>query len=339
MNSARSFAQVRDCVLRRTRAMIAALGVAVYTGAVVAAPQVLTLAVADVPHTAPLLIAEAEGYFAAEGLKLKVIHCVIGRACLKHLLDGEAHFATVADTPIAFAAFSRKDFAIVGTIATSGREHRLVARGDRGIQSAADLKGKRIGMVKGTSGHYFADTFLLYNGLGSLDVTVVPLDPKDAAGPLVRGEVDASALFEPHGRDAIRRLGTNARVLQGPSFFALTFNLVSVPASVGASDEDVAKLLRAVQRGNALIRNDPVRARAIVGAALKIEPGLLAEIWNDFDFRLQLGQSLVTTLEAQARWTMRDKLVPPGSRLPDFLDLIRVEPLRRLEPRSARLIR
>lgn len=309
-----------------------------FAPAALAAPASLTLAVADLQAAAPVLIAEAKGFFLAEGLAPKIIHCPVGRVCLQQLLDGKAQIATAADVPIATASLMRKGFAIVATIASSGRENRLIVRQDRGIRSAADLKGKRIGTLIGTTGQYFTESVLLYSGLNVADVTIVPLDPSDVIGPLQRGEIDAAGLFEPYGREALRRLHTQARILPMPELISTTFNLVSVPSAAGASDDDILKLLRAIQRANQLIRDNPEQARKIVAAALKIDPLTLAESWDDYDFRLLLGQPLVTTLEAQARWAMRDKLGGTRAQIPDFLEFIRSEPLRRLDARAVRLV-
>lgn len=298
----------------------------------------LTLAVSDNPYAAPALLAEAQGYFADEGLKLKVIHCSIGRICLQHLLDGKAHFATVADVPIVMASFQRRDLGIVTTLTTSGREYRIVVRPERGIRRAEDLRGKRIGTIMGSSGQYFTESYLLYHGIDRADVTLVPLDPQDPSSALVRGEVDAAGLFEPHVRDAQRRLGPRVALLPASGFFTNTFNLVSVSAASGASDDDIVRLLRALQRAVNMMRNEPFAARTIVARALHMDVGALARSWDDFDFKLDLGQPLITHLEAQGRWALREHLVPADTPLPDYLNMIRSAPLRRLDPRAVRLV-
>lgn len=318
------------------RLCVLSAGCGLLTGLAQAAP--LTLAVADIPYAAPVLIAEAEGFFAAEGLALEVKHYPVGRICMERLLAGEAHFATVADVPIMLAGFQRRDFGILATTTLSGRENQIVVRTDRGIQKAADLQGKRLGVIAGTSGHYFADTFLLFNGLKVDTVTEHKLDPKDPTAPLAAGEVDAAALFGTHVTDALQRLGPLGRVLAGPAFFSVSFNIVSRPASAGVSDDDALKLLRAVQRAEALIQREPDRARAILARSLKVSETVLAKTWDDFEFRLQLAQPLITTLEAEARWAMRRRMVPAGE-VPDYLDLVRSEPLMRLDPRAVRIIK
>jgi NitT/TauT family transport system substrate-binding protein len=169
-------------------------------------------------------------------------------------------------------------------------------------------------------------------------VSLVALQAGDPAGALVRGEVDAAGLFDPHAEDALRRLGARARALPAPGFFSATFNLVSVPASAGVSDENLVRLLRAARRAEALIHAEPERARRIVAAALKLDPKSFELDFKDHDFRLQLAPTLISTLEAQARWARREQLVPAEAQLPDYADFIRSGPLRRVDPRAVRLV-
>jgi NitT/TauT family transport system substrate-binding protein len=322
--------------LRVALAVLAALGIGLMAGPVHAAP--LRLAVADVLYAAPVLIADAAGFFKAEGLDLTVTHYTLGRPCLEALLDGRADIATVADTPIMFAGFQRRDFQILATFTLSGRENQVVARTDHGVQSAADLRGRRLGVFTGTSGHYYSDTFLLFHGLKPGEVIELAQNPDDRIGPLLRGEIDAAALFGTYVTEALNVLGPKARVLPNPNFVSVLFNLVTRPASAGFSDDDAFKLLRAVRRGIDLIHHDPARAKAIMARLLKLEVTVLDKTWSDFDYRLELAQSLVTTLEAEARWALRRKFVPPGE-VPDYLDLVRLEPLRRVDPRAVRIVK
>lgn len=317
------------------RALLAA---ALASGGAAAAPPA-TIAVSESLYAAPVLVAEALNYFAEEGLALNVLRCPIGRVCLQHLLDGKAQFATAADTPITLAAFARpRDFGIVATMTTTGPEHRMMVRTDRGLARPADLKGRRIGTLRGTSAHFFTETFLLFHGLRMSDVTLVALDAADPIGPLARGEVDAAGLFDPHARGALKALGPGARALPTPGFFSVTFNLVSVPAAAGGRDEDLVRLLRALVRATTLIRNEPARAQAVLAAALNADRASLAEVWDDFQFRIELTQPLITIIEAQTRWARREKLVPPDAPVPDAVDLLRAAALREVDPRAMRIV-
>ena len=295
----------------------------------------LTLAIADLPAFTPALIAEAEGYYAAEGLDLKIIHCVNGRRCLKHLTDGEADAATVADTPMVFAAHAGARFEILGTITTS-REHRLVARADRGVRSLADLKGRRLGLLQGTSAHYFADTVLFLGRFDPDSVTRVPVPPGEVIEQLLAGEIDAAGLYQPLAQEAIRRLGTRGVVLADARYYAATMNLVG-RVEPPLADEDVARLLRALRRACAFIQEQPARAQAHLARQLKLDPALVDALWPDYGFRVGLAQSLVTTLESESRWALREGLVPPGP-MPDYLARVRPGPLRSIDRRAVNIV-
>ncbi len=188
--------------------------------------QAVTLAIADIPLFSTALIAEAEGYFTAEGLDLKIIHCVLGKRCLKHLTDGEAQYATVVDTGLVLASLAGVKFEVLATLATTSRQNRLIARADHGIKGVADLKGKRIGVVKGTAIHYFTDTLLQFYGLTSSQYTLVGLEAADQAGPLLRGEIDAAGMVDPAAYKALQTLGSNAVVIPDQKIYTLSANLV-----------------------------------------------------------------------------------------------------------------
>ena len=296
----------------------------------------LTIAIGELPGYSTALIAHEQGFFAAEGLDIKVILCVNGKRCLKHLTDGEAQYATVADTPIMLAALGGARFDILATTGTTSRENHLLARADRGIRAAADLKGKRIGVIKGTTAHYYTDTVLLFNGISSQQVTFVPIEGGDAAAALIRGDVDAVGLYNPIWK-VQAALGKQLVTISHPNVFTVTVNLVGIKRTAGGKESDALKLLRALQRADRLIDSDPVRARAIVAARLKLPASEIDALWKDYDFSLTLAQPLISSLEAQTRWALRENLVP-GAKMPDFLDYVDPAPLRALDARAVSII-
>ena len=205
-----------------------------------AAAAPLVLAVGETPLFAPVQLASLEGHFAAEGLDVRVLSCINGRRCLKHLTDGEAQVATAADTPMMFALHAGHRFDIVATFGSSSSDTIMVARTDRGIRKPADLAGKRIGVVRGTSAHYFTNVFLLVNGVARDSVVLVFLDPARGTEPLLSGEVDAAAFYRPIGPQAVEQLGAKGLVLPALRPYTLSVNLVAQP---GLSQDTLLRLL------------------------------------------------------------------------------------------------
>ena len=308
-------------------------GLLAWAGVAWAAP--LVLAIGDTPLFAALLVAEADGLFAAEGLDVKVIHCINGRRCLKHLTDGEADVATVADIPIMFAMHAGHRFDIIATYGITQKENMLVARGDHGIRTAADLAGKRIGVLRGTTVHYYTSTLLLLAGIPRDSVSLVPLDAENVLAPLLAGEVDAAALYKPYGPQAMQQLGRNAVALKPLRAYIVTGNLVAKPELPQAT---LVAVLRATAKACALFSSSPARVQALLAARWKLDAGSVAAQLEGYDFQLSLEQSLLSTLEAESRWAVREGLVGAASP-PDFLARFRVEPLRAINPQLVTLVK
>ncbi|MBY0409178.1 MAG: NrtA/SsuA/CpmA family ABC transporter substrate-binding protein [Burkholderiaceae bacterium] len=310
------------------------LGLVLGLRTISAGAEPLRVAIADLPYFTPALVAGWQNFFAAEGVDVQVVRCVNGKRCLQHLIDKEVDVATVADTPIMVAVHGGVPFDILATMTTS-RDNTMVARKDRGINTPADLRGKRIGFVRGTSGHYFTDTFLTFNGITPDQVTLVELDSARAPQQIAAGDVDAAGLYQPHGPTALGLLGDKGLTLISPRLYTATMNLVSRP---GVNDGDLSKLLRAIKRSIDYIQEDEARAKSLVAQRLKIDPTALNQTWDALNFRLSLGQSLLTTLEAESRWARRSGLVAREA-APDFLVRMRPGPLRTVDPTAITLIK
>ena len=298
----------------------------------------LVVAVARLPFSLPLFVADTEGYFAAEGLKIRFLDCLPGRRCLKHMLDGEAQLATVADTPVVFASFSRTDFVILATFSTSANDAKFVTRKSAGINAPRDLAGKRIGVVTGTSGHYFLDSFLLFHGVDPSGVKLIPRQAEDIVAAMEKHEVDAVAAFEPSPYQAVKSLGTDAIVLRGARIYTTTFNLLADRRLLGGRDADLVKLLRAIERAERFIHDEPKKAQAILQVRLKLDQGLIDWIWPDYDFALSLDQSLITSLESEARWAMREGHAT-GKRPANYLDYLYTTPLLKVLPGAVTVVK
>jgi len=295
----------------------------------------LVIAIGESTLFAPMQLAAQEGYFAAEGLEVQVISCINGKRCLKHLTDGEAQVATAADTPMVFALHAGHRFDVIATFGSSSRDASLIARTDRSIAKAADLAGKRIGVVRGTSAHYFTNVFLLVNGVRRDSVNLVYIDPNRGADPLLRGEVDAASLYRPAGPEALQQLGAKGVQLPTLRPYTVMVNLVAQP---GLSQDTLVRLLKATRRGVALLNDQPGRAHELLAERWKVDARGAANQLDGYDFRLGLDQTLLSMLEAESRWAVREGLVESRA-MPDYLDLMRVEPLRALDPRAMTIIK
>jgi ABC-type nitrate/sulfonate/bicarbonate transport system substrate-binding protein len=301
----------------------------------------LTLAVAAIALGAPLLVADRQGFLAAEGLRATVRHYPTGKSALESMLNGEAEVATVAETPIMFAGLAGKPLRVIANIASS-TEHSVVARADRGIREPSDLRGRRIGAALGTTAHYFIHAMLTDQGLEESDVELVDLPVREQAAALAAGRVDAVASFPPYSIQCRRALGERARIFPAGIRYTGYGSLVVAPDLVQRRPEALARLLRAIDRAIEWMRAHPEEARAILAEATGIEPAALQETWDSIRPNLGLDQGFFVLLNAEARWAIDAGLAPgrtSGTAVPDYLELIDTSALARLRPDAITLIR
>ena len=107
----------------------------------------------------PVYIAQTQGFFSDEGLDVTVKEYTSGKKATQVLFAGEVGISTVADMPVIFESFKREDFCIIATFSYSFHFVKIIARKDSGIKKGVDLKGKKVGVNRGTSSHFFLAVF------------------------------------------------------------------------------------------------------------------------------------------------------------------------------------
>jgi ABC-type nitrate/sulfonate/bicarbonate transport system substrate-binding protein len=296
----------------------------------------LSLLVSTTPLSLPVYVAQARGFFELEGLDARITDCTGGFRCLQALLDRQGDIATVGDLPLALRAFQRKDFAVLATMAHSSEDLKLVADSGRGIATVAQLGGKRIGAVRGSASQYFLESLLFNAGIDPRGVTIVDLAPEGIAGAARSGAVDAVAIWEPYAHAAREAWGPRALVLPTATVYRQTFNLVAHRSLVGARDDALRRLLRAIERAQRYIHDEPAAARALLAARLKLDGRVAEAAAEGMGFKLGLDQSLVSTMESQARWARREGHVDMRQ-LPNYLELVHRAPLLAVNPSAVGL--
>ena len=222
----------------------------------------LAVAIARTPLSLPLYVAQAEGYFEAAGLDLKFTDCNGGHRCLQFVLEGAADVATAYDSPVMFRSFEREDYAVIGTFVTTSADIKLIARPSAGITTPSQLRGKKVGVVPGSSSQFFLDSYLLWHGIDPGSVDLVWLQPDEMAAAMRSGKVAALAAWELIAFDTITAMKGDASVLPDAGIYTLSFNLVAHKRLAGARDAELVKLLRAAARAETFIQSHPIEAQA-----------------------------------------------------------------------------
>lgn len=298
----------------------------------------LRIALPAVPHAALLHIAAEQGFFAAQGLDVNLLPVTHGKAATEQLRQGQADVAATSDVVFLLAVMRGEPLAVAASVLHVANDNAVVARRDRGIAAPRDLAGKRIGVSFGTSGEYFLWAFLVRNRLAPESVTLVDVAPNAIAAELAQGNIDATATWSPILADAQAALGPNAVRFAEPDAYRLDFLLVGGSGFLQAHPQVAQKLVRALLQAEQYQRLYPQAALELLARRLKVDVRALQPLWADFNFKVQLRQSLLITLEDQARWAMARGYAADGP-LPNLLPNLYLDALLAVQPERVTVVR
>lgn len=296
----------------------------------------LVLGVAEVLVSMPVFVAEEQGFLRDAGLDVTYQRFPSGKAALEALFRGEVDAATVAETPVVLASFQRRDFVLVGSFLSSNAANYSVAHPASGITSAAGLRGRRVGVLTGTSADYCLHVLLSDSGLSEADVDKVPLAGPQMADALVDLRVDAITAFEPYLSHAQKALDNTGVVLLARDRCPSTTGYFTSRGFPKQRQEALVRLLRGTGLAIDWMRSHRQEAIALVARHLDLAPANIEAQWNDYRLALELRQAYLIALEQQAEWAMRSGYA--RGPMPNYLDFIDFTALEALKPRAITVI-
>jgi NitT/TauT family transport system substrate-binding protein len=307
-------------------------------GPAAGSPEKVTLAVAQLPHSALVHLAIAKGYFAAEGLDVIVLRFPFGKPALDAVLEGKADLGTCAETPFVLAVLQERQALWLATVASSTANTVLVARSDAGINSPAGIRGKRIGYARGTNGEFFLNSLLVRHGLDDDAVQRVDLKPDEMPDAMARGLVDGVVIWNPINGRIATQMGDGARTFSAQDLYFESLGIVARPGFVRDHPGRARKVMRALLRAEVFARTSPAQARPIVAQEGGLDPRETEASWTVFVFEVRLDQSLLPLLEEEARWAIRRGLVSRQG-TPNFLRSLDAGPLLSVKPDAVTIMR
>ncbi len=285
----------------------------------------------------PAILAKVQGIFQQNGLDVTLKRYITGAQAFDGMFAGECNLAACGETLIVLKSFSRNDFSILATLATSEDSTRIAANRKSGISGPRDLKGKRVFVLRNSINHFFLEMFLIKNGLTLNDIQMVSLEVKDAAAALQKGTIDAFASTDVVLANAIKALGNDAVVLSAPGLCLNTFNLTAMNSFITEQPSLIRKVLSALIKTEEIMKKEPQQTTTSLSSAMNIDTQAMADILGNYQWNVSLSQTLFLSLEHEARWAIRNRLTTRTT-VPNYLDYIHTEALRSGTPAAVSII-
>ncbi|HEX5795597.1 MAG TPA: taurine ABC transporter substrate-binding protein [Geminicoccaceae bacterium] len=132
-----------------------------------------------------------------------------GAKVITAMASGDVQIALAGSSPIAAGVSQGVDMQLVWIVEDIADAEALVARDGAGIETIADLVGKKVGVPFVSTTHFHLLFALEHNGVDPDEVEILNLQPPQIAAAWERGDIDAAFVWDP----ALGRIKQNGKVL------------------------------------------------------------------------------------------------------------------------------
>lgn len=207
-------------------------------GAGQADPSKVTLKVGDQKGGSQALL-KAAGLLSDVPYKIEWATFTSGPPLLEAASAGAIDIGGVGNTPPIFAAAANARISVVSAAQGSVAGDALLVPADSPVRSVPELRGRTVGVAKGSSAHAQLLLNLKKAGLSTKDLKISFLQPAEAYGAFNQHRIDAWAVWDPYTAQA--RLEANARVLADGTGTANGYTFqVAGNAALGDAGRDAA---------------------------------------------------------------------------------------------------
>ena len=209
------------------------------------------------------IVAEEEKMFDKAGARVSFHKFNSGVAVRDAMVSGRVELGIMNTTPFVIGV-AKGELSGLAVAAYAGRIIMVVARKDSGINTVANLKGKKVGSQIGSgTDHVFQNKILPKFGLKVSDVQIVNVKFAEHVSALASGSVDAYAGTEPYS--SVAEYEGIGRVIVDYGQFDLSPIILAVNRSVFEQKrEAVVTMLKGWLETVRFVQEQPARASSII---------------------------------------------------------------------------
>jgi len=216
---------------------------------------------------------------ALPGTQVRWIEFLGGPPLIEALNGGSLDIGNIGDIPPIFAQAAGIELQYFAVEPNEGKSEAVLVPKNSSVHSVAELKGRRVALLKGSSAHNLFLKSLLRAGLQWKDVDVVYLSPSDGRAAFEQGKVDAWVVWDPYYSAALvdgsaRVLGDGQGLNPAGTFFVASSPFIKQhPQAIGTIIQTLAKAQR-------LSLDQPDESIALMAKTLGLAPAVVESYFS-----------------------------------------------------------
>lgn len=258
-----------------------------------------------------------EKAFAASGSKVTWTEFPAGPPMLEALNAGSIDFGYTGESPPIIAQATGVPVRYVAYDPWGPKGEAIVVKKDSPYKTVADLKGKKVGVAKGSNSHYLLVSALESANLKPNDVEIVFLKPADARAAFEQGNIDAWSIWDPYLAVAEEKAG--GRILVDATGLAPNRGYyLAAQTFVDKSPDALKVLLDEVTKESDWAKNNPTEVAKFLAPALGIDAAVLEKAEKRREYGvLPLTDEVISKQQKIADTFERIKVIPKPIKIQD----------------------
>lgn len=315
---------------------VASVGLSAPRSATAATGQALPVRIGIQPQASWLLyVARDLKLFEKVGLQPTYVRFTTGTQAIAAIESKSLDIASPGITPYVAGLAQGVDWKVVGIDATMAGAEGIVARADSGITKLEDLKGKSIGVARGTTAYYGLLAALKSKGISKSEVKLLLMGPPEQLGALRNKDIDAVAVWEPWIQRNINELGGRLIGMDADYGVHSTTGVYAVHREYAEKNrEAIERFLTGLMLAYKHIQKDgPDSAIAAVSEAMNVPRDVIKIMykeapvpniprWADPNYRYSLtkGGAYHKMVEEMAKFLVEEGIIPKAVDLSNAFD-------------------
>lgn len=275
------------------------------------------------------IVAEQKGLMTKEGLNAKRQDIQTGKLVVDAIISGSLDVGIITDTNIAFIKFQPVRLKVIAVIAEKS-DDAIIGRKDKGITSAKQLEGKKLGVTFGTSSQAMAISYLQSKGVNISKVTFVNQPPPSLQAALTRGDIDAAALWQPlRFNTKIALKDTAVELRDNPPHKARVLVVVREDYAK-THQKEITQFLKAMIGAEEYTQKNQQEVQGILSKEVGIPANVLSASWSEYNLQVSMSRDLLTGIEKQGKWIIATQPQFKQKPLPQYADALAPEFLKQV---------
>jgi ABC-type nitrate/sulfonate/bicarbonate transport system substrate-binding protein len=233
----------------------------------------MSVFIGTTPHFGNIIVGAEKGFFEKEGLPVKVTNFASGSTAVDAFRAGQGHLVVAGDMP-SLRLWKQGGIGLCAQ-ANYGELSILVAK--KSINKPADLRGKKVGVLVGSTSEYFTKLYLASGGVDYKEIDVINLRPAEMVTGLVRGDIDAFVIWQPFGWRAVEADSNAHIVTTGQPYFHEWEMVNTMPEYAKSHAEEIVAFLRGLDAAGKWIPTNLDEAAQIVAKSLRMDDVAVAK--------------------------------------------------------------